>query len=95
MYEDAFVSTIIEMDLKIGVMINQYTMLSKKTAPVICIRNTAPDSCKPSTLFCNMVEMNNMSTLTILNSVIRCLHKYLLRNLISFIADGASNIYQA
>lgn len=55
-----------------------------------------PDSSEPSTFFCYLLELNNMSASAILDSVLHCLCEHrltwecLLQNLISFSADGAS-----
>jgi hypothetical protein len=57
-----------------------------------------PDSSEPNTFFSDLVHLNNTSASNILNSLSRYLHKhgftqeYLLQNLISFAADGESNM---
>jgi hypothetical protein len=97
-YEDAFLSVHNKLDLKTGVMFDESITLNRKTALVICIRSVFPDFSEPSTFFCNFVALNNTSTSTILGLKFCCLHRheftreYLLRNLISFAADGASNM---
>jgi hypothetical protein len=68
--------SIIELDLKIGLMINKSTTLSKKTVLVIYIKTVFPDSSEPSTFFCSLVEVNDMSASTILDSLLRCLQKH-------------------
>jgi hypothetical protein len=68
---------IIELDFKCGVMI---------------------DESNTSTFLCDLVELNNTSASTLLDTMLWCLHKhgligeYILRNAISFAADGASDI---
>jgi hypothetical protein len=57
--------SIIKMDFKIGVMIDEPTTLSKKIAIVMCIRTVFPNSSEPSTFLCDVVELNNMSASTI------------------------------
>jgi hypothetical protein len=75
-------------------MIDESTASSKKTV-VMCIGNICPDSSEPSTFFSDLVELNNTYASAILGLMLSCFLKHgftrecLLRNLISFAADGA------
>jgi hypothetical protein len=68
--------SIIELGLKIEVIIDESTTLSKKTALVICFRIVFSDSSEPITFFCDLVKLNNTSASIILGSVLSCLHKH-------------------
>jgi hypothetical protein len=57
--------SIMKQDLKIGVMINKFTALSKRIGLVLCIRNVFPHSSEHSTCIYDLVELNEMLASTI------------------------------
>lgn len=67
--------SIIELDLKIGILIEESTTLSKKTTLIICIRTMFPDF-RERVILCSVVALSNTSALSIVVPVLSCLHKH-------------------
>jgi hypothetical protein len=72
-YEDALVSIHFELELKIVVMMDEYTTLSKRKAFVICVE-LIPLKLGPT--FAVLGKVNNMSAYTVLDSTLGCLHEH-------------------
>jgi hypothetical protein len=76
----------------------QYMPVYHTTLLFVSGFHTGADSSEPSAFLCDLVDLNNTFVSTVLNFMLSHLHKYgftwkyLKQNLISFTADGASNM---
>ncbi|KAK5647935.1 hypothetical protein RI129_002827 [Pyrocoelia pectoralis] len=100
----------VENKSKLALLIDESTSVSKCTVLVVCIRAFIPNTNENgnnttfnseitcTTFFLDLIELENTTSLNILNSLLSCLEKhgftndYLTQNLVCFASDGASNM---
>lgn len=92
------VQSIINSDSKFGIMIDESSTISKKTALTICTRTVLNGASEATSFFLKLVEVENTVAQTIVDTILNTLEKfgltkkYLENKLISFTTDGASNM---
>lgn len=92
------IAKIKQNNCKIGLMIDESTTVSKKTALSICIRMVLPNCTEANSVFLVFVELAETTATTIVETLLQTLDKnglddeYLKTHLVSFATDGASNM---
>lgn len=92
------IKVIKEGECKIGIMIDESTTISKKTALSICLRAVLPNSKEANSIFLKFVELPDTTATTIVDTLLCELntagldYEYLKMHLVSFATDGASNM---
>lgn len=92
------VKEIVHKQLKIGIMIDESTSVSKKCALVICVRVHFEKANEATSVFLDLVELNETTAAEVVSTLLKTLSahgfddSYLAQNWVSFACDGASNM---
>ena len=85
-----------QIEGKISILLDESTTLSNLTCLIIYLRCETTKDNPPHYLFLDLVELENQTSATIVNTILTCLNKYefdedfLMRNLVAISTDGAS-----
>lgn len=81
---------------KVSIIIDESTSLSSKSILIVYLKCEISKELPPNYLFLDLVELSDQKAETVLQCLLRCLHKhgfdseYLNQHLVAFTSDGAS-----